>query len=38
MEAVASGCYCLSHDWDGADELLPAENLYLTDSQLRQSV
>jgi glycosyltransferase involved in cell wall biosynthesis len=38
MEAVANGCYCLSHDWDGADELLPAENLYLTDSQLADKV
>ena len=34
MEAIASGCYCLSHQWDGAEELLPADNLYLTDSEL----
>ena len=36
MEAMASGCYCLSHQWDGADELLPAENLYYTNSELTQ--
>ncbi len=36
LEAIASGCYCLSHHWPGADELLPAENLFITDSQLRQ--
>ena len=34
MEAVASGCYALVHDWDGADELLPSEYLYLTDNEL----
>ncbi len=34
MEAIASGCYCLSHAWDGADELLPEGNLYYTDPQL----
>lgn len=34
MEAMASGCYCLSHHWDGADELLPEENLYYTERQL----
>jgi glycosyltransferase involved in cell wall biosynthesis len=30
MEAMASGCYTLAHEWDGADELLPPECLYLT--------
>jgi glycosyltransferase involved in cell wall biosynthesis len=34
MEAMASGCYCLSHHWRGADELLPEENLYYTDEEL----
>jgi glycosyltransferase involved in cell wall biosynthesis len=34
MEAMASGNYCLSHAWDGADELLPAENLFYTDAEL----
>lgn len=34
MEAMASGCYCLSHRWRGAEELLPAENLYYTDAEL----
>jgi len=36
MEAIASGCYCLSHDWDGADELLPAGNIYRTDRELAE--
>jgi len=38
MEAIASGCYCLSHFWDGADELLPVENLYYTDRELIQKI
>jgi glycosyltransferase involved in cell wall biosynthesis len=38
MEAMASGCYCLSHHWDGSDELLPPENLYFTNSELRQKI
>jgi glycosyltransferase involved in cell wall biosynthesis len=38
MEAIASGCYCLSHWWDGADELLPEENLYLTAADLNDKI
>lgn len=34
MEAVASGCYCLSHAWEGADELLPAEDLFVSEDEL----
>ncbi len=28
IESMASGCYSVVHRWPGADELLPAENLY----------
>ena len=38
MEAMASGCYCLSHHWRGADELLPQEYLYFTDSELKKKI
>lgn len=38
MEAMASGCYCLSHHWDGADELVPEENLYYTNSELKEKI
>lgn len=38
MEAMASGCYTLSHRWEGADELLPEENLFYTGSELRQKI
>lgn len=34
MEAMASARYCLSHYWDGAEELLPEDHLFLTDSEL----
>lgn len=38
IEAMASGCYCLSHFWDGAEEALPLENIYSTDSDLKQKL
>ena len=34
LEAIASGCYAFSHNWPGADELMPPETLYFTNSQL----
>ena len=37
-EAMASGCYCLSHHWAGADELLPEDYLYFTDRELQQKL
>jgi glycosyltransferase involved in cell wall biosynthesis len=38
MEAIASGCYCLSHYWDGADELLPSENLFITGQEMNKKI
>ena len=38
MEAMASGCYCLSHHWNGSDELLPEPQLFYTDRQLEQKI
>jgi glycosyltransferase involved in cell wall biosynthesis len=38
MEAVACGCYCFSHFWDGADELLPKENLYYTEKEMVERI
>ena len=34
LEAMACGCYTLSQRWDGADEVLPLENLYFTQREL----
>lgn len=38
LEAMAAGCYCLAHAWDGAEEVLPPDCLFFTDSQLREKV
>lgn len=38
LEAMASGCYCLSHHWAGAEEMLPPDNLYLTDAELKRKI
>lgn len=38
MEAMASGCFCLSHYWEGADELLPQENLYFTSGEMIEKI
>ncbi|MBI5650362.1 MAG: glycosyltransferase family 4 protein [Chloroflexi bacterium] len=38
LEALATGCYCLAHFWDGADEVLPAEQLFITDRDLREKI
>lgn len=33
IEAAASGCYCISHWWEGADEIFPREQLFITERQ-----
>jgi glycosyltransferase involved in cell wall biosynthesis len=33
LEAMASGCYCLSHNWDGVEEILPNENIFITETE-----
>jgi glycosyltransferase involved in cell wall biosynthesis len=38
MEAMASGCYCLSHHWEGAEELLPEDNLFFTNNQMIEKI
>jgi glycosyltransferase involved in cell wall biosynthesis len=38
VEAMATGCYCLSHFWDGAEESLPPEHLFATESELLQKI
>jgi glycosyltransferase involved in cell wall biosynthesis len=34
IEAMAVGCQCYSHFWDGAEEVLPPENIYAAETQL----
>ena len=38
MEAIACGCFCLSHRWDGADELFPETSLFYTDRELVERI
>jgi glycosyltransferase involved in cell wall biosynthesis len=38
MEAIASGRYALSHRWDGAEELLPADALFGTEREFIEKV
>jgi glycosyltransferase involved in cell wall biosynthesis len=38
LEAMASGCFCLSHRWPGAEEMLADEHLYLTDRELEEKI
>jgi hypothetical protein len=35
---MAAGCYCLSHAWAGAEEMLPAEHLFVTDAELQRKI
>ena len=38
LEAMASECYCLSHIWAGAEEMLPPENLFITENDLQEKI
>ncbi len=38
MEAIATGRYCLAHAWEGADELLPGEDLYYSEAELVRQI
>jgi len=38
LEAMASGCYCLSNIWDGAEEALPPEQLYTSEIELVEKI
>ncbi len=38
LEAMASGCYCLSHAWEGVEEALPPENIYLGNLDLQEKI
>lgn len=38
MEAMASGCYCVAHHWEGAEELLPDDHLVFTETDLQEKI
>ena len=38
LEAMASGCYPLVHFWNGAEEVVPKENIYIKNDELKEKV
>ncbi len=36
IEAMASGCYCMAHFWDGSEDVLPQSNLYSNNHELAE--
>ena len=38
LEAMATSCYCLSHAWDGVEEILPQSNVYYSENQLIEKI
>jgi glycosyltransferase involved in cell wall biosynthesis len=38
IEAAASGCYCLTHWWEGADEIFPRPQISITEAEFVQQV
>jgi glycosyltransferase involved in cell wall biosynthesis len=38
LEAMASGCNCLSFNWDGVEEALPQKNIYFSENQLIEKI
>lgn len=38
IEAAASGCYCLSHWWEGADEIFPRAQIFVTEAEFVDQV
>jgi glycosyltransferase involved in cell wall biosynthesis len=38
IEAAASGCYCLTHWWEGADEIFPGPQISITEAEFVRQV
>lgn len=38
LEAMAAGCYALSHFWDGVEDILPPEALFGPEAELQQKL
>ena len=38
IEALICGCYPLSHFWNGAEEVLPKNHIYITDNDLKAKI
>jgi glycosyltransferase involved in cell wall biosynthesis len=38
LEAMASGCHCLSHAWPGVEDVLPNDQIFRTDEGLKKKL
>lgn len=38
LEAMATGCFCLSHAWDGSEEVLPEEHIFFSECELVEKI
>ena len=38
VEAMATGCYCLAHFWEGVEEILPDEYIYIAPADLEEKI
>ena len=38
LEAMATGCFCLAHCWDGVNEILSPEYIYISDWELFEKI
>ena len=38
LEAMAAECYPLAHFWRGVEELLPQENIYVSNNELKNKI
>ena len=38
LEAMASGCFCLSHAWSGVEEILPPEYIFTTGFEFKSKL
>jgi glycosyltransferase involved in cell wall biosynthesis len=38
LEAMATGCYCLAHFWDGVEDVLPSENIFVSETDMKDKL
>lgn len=38
MEAIASGCYTISHCWDGCEDMIEPQHIYVTDKEMNHLI
>lgn len=38
MEAIASGCYTISHFWDGCEDMIDSQHIFVTDREMNDLI